>query len=370
MVQIYEIFGYRIDDDSKSATEHRNEAKCPFMGCECDGGGNRYLSHINLKEHTDLQKLYPKRDFIPSGICSLQLRADETPWIVCPRRLLVLGKQNIGERNYQNLTENFLFKHCNYSSGQKIGVWPEVKLKISSKEKKFDYTFDYIIAPIGRIHSQEMEKILNSKWSKIQNTLQCAGYSICLIDREYYVNDFPLGKPTIIEIMTSSTSGGNKSKRTTIPMAFEDAMLNKKHNGPGINYRQVWARMVSQLVVKSEVALSWDGKAFWILQDKLVEYISRTTALNIKNFLSELPSEVNILSYSYADMNKIRNEGILQLGSEKLYSGPISSSNAKKTKPSFQDMIRAPLKPKIDKLFFLLSKRRYANYIEIQKGNK
>jgi len=43
-------------------------------------------------------------------------------------------------------------------------------------------------------------------------------------------------------------------------MAFEDAVLGKPHQGPGINYRQVWARMVSQLVVKSEVGLAWGGK--------------------------------------------------------------------------------------------------------------
>ncbi|MGI9057395.1 MAG: hypothetical protein ACR2H5_02350, partial [Ktedonobacteraceae bacterium] len=49
----------------------------------------------------------------------------------------------------------------------------------------------------------------------------------------------------IIEIMTSSTSGGNKDKGTTISGAFQDAILGRSHRGPDINYRQVWARMVS-----------------------------------------------------------------------------------------------------------------------------
>jgi hypothetical protein len=33
--------------------------------------------------------------------------------------------------------------------------------------------------------------------------------------------------------------------------------------------------MVSQLVVKSEVALGWNGKAIWVVQDTLADYISK-----------------------------------------------------------------------------------------------
>jgi len=78
--------------------------------------------------------------------------------------------------------------------------------------------------------------------------MEKGGYHVAVNHEGGYVEDFPYGHPYIIEIMTSSTSGGDQKKGTTVPMAFGDAVLGKLHNGPGINYRQVWARMVSQLM--------------------------------------------------------------------------------------------------------------------------
>ena len=76
-------------------------------------------------------------------------------------------------------------------------------------------------------------------------------------------------------------------------------MLGKEHKAPGINYRQVWARMVSQLIVKSEVGLHWGGKTIWLVQDVLVNYICSSTALDIKRFLAEHTGEVNMLSFRF-----------------------------------------------------------------------
>jgi len=41
MSQIFELFGYPLEDQSLEAQQCRRSAWCPFMGRECDGGGNR-----------------------------------------------------------------------------------------------------------------------------------------------------------------------------------------------------------------------------------------------------------------------------------------------------------------------------------------
>lgn len=360
MPKLFEVFGYRITDNSPDAVTHRKEGKCPFMNSECDGGGNRHLSNINLTHKPDLQAIFGSRASIPSGVCSIQLVANQMPWIVCPHRLLVLGKHEHTEINHQDYVRNLLFGYLSLPKGTCIGVWPELKMKFNTNQdgehKSFDYTFDYILMPLGRCESQYLEKILEMKWSKIRRLCENAGYSIVLQDGREFIDYFPLGTPIIIEIMTSSTSGGNKKKRTTIPMAFEDSILGRKHDAPGINYRQVWARMVSQLVVKSEVGLKWGGKTYWILQDVLVDYISKSTALNIRNFLSMVPSEVNILCLTYGTkINQLK--GVLELENGALFAGLISSEPQEARRPCFQDMIRAPITPPINTLYNLLLKR-------------
>jgi hypothetical protein len=233
-----------------------------------------------------------------------------------------------------------------YQQGVELGVWAEVKLKYTEQKKgvrkKFDYTFDYILMPIGRASQSEIENITGKTWRRLQPALESKGYTIARRDGEYFVEDFPAGAPSIVEIMTSSTSGGNKKLRTTIPMSFEDAVTGKSHNAPGINYRQVWARMVSQLIVKSEVGLHWDGKTIWLAQDVLVDYICASTALDIRSFFAAIPSEVNMLSLSYGGAHAVCRSGALELSVDGFFAGPIGVES---TTPSFQDMIRAPILP-------------------------
>lgn len=87
MPQIFELLGYPISDNSESVSKSRMKAFCPFMNATCDGGGNRFMSEINLKEHPELHKYFPDMERVPSGICSIQLTPDSSPWIICPRRL-------------------------------------------------------------------------------------------------------------------------------------------------------------------------------------------------------------------------------------------------------------------------------------------
>lgn len=338
------------------------------MNRDCDGGGNRYLSQIDLSRNTALKAIFPDRSKLAAGVCSIQVKPDTAPWIVCPRRLLVLGRERAGERACQKNTELETLRLLGYPSGTRLGVWPEVKLKytnvVNEVKMSFDYTFDYLFMPIGSVSQSEVERATNQPWNKLQRILQNSGYAIAKQGTEYYVEDFPTGVPSIIEIMTSSTSGGDKNARTTIPMAFEDALLGKPHNAPGINYRQVWARMVSQLIVKSEIALSWGGKAIWVVQDLLVDYICASTALNLQQFLSEDTSEVNMLSFSYSTVLEI-SQGVIELSNSQLFAGPITSTTTGSTQPStsFQDIIRAPVFPPPERVFTALARRKPINQV-------
>lgn len=101
--------------------------------------------------------------------------------------------------------------------------------------------------------------------------------------------------------------------------------------------------MVSQLIVKSEIALGWGGKTIWVVQDVLVEYINETTGLNVYQFASQALNEVNMLSFSYEDAYVSQDpNGVLELPGVKLFSGPIEpSASLEKGFPSFADILRA-----------------------------
>lgn len=247
MSQIFELFGYPLTDKSDEAEACRKSAMCPFMGDLCDGGGNRPQSNLSLAAHPALVTYFDDNvsATIPSGVCSLQVKSGQKPWIVCPRRLLFLGKsggQDVSKRANQHFAESRLLAHSDFPAGTSVGVWSEVKVKYTTNdgdyEKSFDSTFDYVLVPLETLSRSEVEQITAVDWPILHPLLASAGYRISQHDGEIFVHHFPSGQPIIVEIMTSSTSGGNKRKRTTIPMAFEDAILGKRHNGPGINYRQ------------------------------------------------------------------------------------------------------------------------------------
>ena len=335
------------------------------MNCDCDGGGNRYSSQIDLTGSNKLQALYPGRKKLPAGVCSIQLHDGESPWIVCPRRLLVMGREEQGARRFQVNTEYDTLRFLNYKPGTRLGIWSEVKLKYregreDEEEHSFDYTFDYIVMPVGRVRLLDLSKEIEIPEAELRTNVERAGYTVATREGLFFIEDFPIGMPSIVEIMTSSTSGGNKTKRTTISMAFEDVLLNKTHNAPGINYRQVWARMVSQLIVKSEIGLNWGGKTIWVVQDNLIDYISSTTRLDVRKFLAKHSSDVNMLSFSYGQDYRNSNQGVIELADAKLYAGPMSPPVLPDSVhvESFQDIIRAPFCPPLSRLLGLFVKRK------------
>lgn len=326
--QIFELFGYKFDDASKEAQNHRENCLCPFTGSDCDGGGNRYQTFLDmdLVSSEGLKKYFTtKRKNIPPGICSLQIKSSK--WIVCPRRVFSIGNLSSSIYHRTNIRK-IVEKYCTLIKNKKIGIWSEVKIKYSDNdidteapEKTFDYTFDYLVASVGRKGLKEISKDTAISETNLRKQLAEMGYTLSMQSGDYFMEEYPIGPLNIIEIMTSSTSGGNKQKGTTIQQSFIKAIKGEPHEAPGINYRQVWARMVSQLIVKSQIGQSWHGKTIWVLQDSLTDYISKSTDLNLSKLVSKLSKEINILSLCFTDEKDDIN--CLKLSVDKLFAGEI-----------------------------------------------
>ena len=153
----------------------------------------------------------------------------------------------------------------------------------------------------------------------------------------------PASPPVIVEVMTCSTSGGNKAKGTDMANAFRSAVLFANRiienvpASPGVNVRQVWARMASQMIAKSEAAIAWGGHAIWVVQDLLADYIKTQTALPLDELRSEDWSrgEVNLVVSNLAD-------------DLTLYSGPIRSPGS--SRRSWMEILGAAHIPVLESL--------------------
>lgn len=354
MSKIFELFGYRLDDQSKEARDCREKAWCPFMDAMCDGGGNRNQSRLDVKNIDKLRRYFRGASEVHAGICSLSVRPGE-PWIVCPRRLLALRAEGLGREQSHVRAE--VMRRAGLPQGHSYRVWSEVKVQEKAmgegEDKSFDYTFDYVVAGSASIRLSDAARMVSMREPLVRKVAEAAGYTMALRTGEMWIEDWPAHPLVIIEIMTSSTSGGNKHRRTQVGMAVEDALLGLEHNGPGINYRQVWARMASQLIVKSQVAIAWGGATFWVIQDKLAEYISATTALDLAKYVGERAGEVNILSFGYGDVSKVC--GLQGLESGNFYSGPISRDHEN---GGFVDIVKSAGAPELAGLWRVLMQKR------------
>ncbi|MBB1077758.1 hypothetical protein HUU62_25485 [Rhodoferax sp. 4810] len=360
MSKIFELYGYRLDCWNAKASANREKAWCPFMNAECDGGGNRYLSALDIGKNPMLEKFFPGKKIVQSGVCSLRLRDFEQPWIVCPRRLLSLRGQ---QANYQTYVREQLMKCANLEQGKLYRAWSEVKMKVETtndedEAKSFDYTFDYVIAGSNRKKLSDVATLVGKGLRATQKIAENNQYTLAFRNGELWIDDFPSDPIVIVEIMTSSTSGGDKKKRTQIAMACEDAVIcPESHNGPGINYRQVWARMVSQLIVKSQVGLAWHGKTFWLLQDVLAQYISSTTALDLSKHIAQTADEVNILAFGYGDIDAEPLAPIIEINNSSFYSGLITENATASISKGFVEIVKIGAPPDKEHLWRSLFKK-------------
>ncbi len=283
MPVVAELYGQTLDDRIDPSL--CRTAQCPFIGAICDGGGNRDMARVSASDLT-LGHLFSRsvgqetEGWLPCGVCSVRTSSNKA-WAICPHRLFGFGPNGVSPR-HRDLAQR-VFRLAGFEPGQLVGVWPEITLsEIGEGGQQFRYRLDYVLRAMDAASSP----------------------------------------PIIVEVMTCSTSGGKKAKGTDIQAAFKRAVLfahtpaKEEVASPGVNLRQVWARMASQLVAKSEAANSWGGRTIWIVQDLLADYIRTQTALPLDDLHSDdwSPHEVNMV---VADLD----------GPVALYAGPIRSQN-------------------------------------------
>lgn len=260
-----------------------------------------------------------------------------------------------------------LYEKSGLVKGVRYSVWNEIKIKCDIEDNgeagHFDYSFDYVITGRERKPVSDIAEIVGMNPAKVMNLLAKSGMTTCYREGEMYCEDFPALPLVIVEIMTSSTSGGNKKDRSQMARLFEDTIyklngIPSEPSGPGINYRQVWARMVSQLLVKSQIGKAWGGVTFWVVQDLLAKYISETTALDFSDFLAQHSDEVNIISGGYGDEIDPANRSgdLVNIRDMKFYSGRVAPSST--TEKTFSDIIKLGCTPPLSELVVKLIKKK------------
>lgn len=323
MPQFYEIFGEPPYSKTESFKTNRFETRCPFSCAKCDGGGNRHQTAITLnKDHVLRGLFHDELKRVVPGVCSISLKNKD--WIVCPRRLL--GFQQVDE---DRLTLNkALQKHemdCLKASGLpndvELGVWSEIYLQFQEDDTEIDYHFDFLVAPILRdISMKECLSLIGEHGDDVaEHVLMQARKGSYVQGRKKITDSLPilpdLRKPFVFEVMTASTSGSNKSKGTDIASAFANAIQGKPHEGPGINKRQVWGRMATQLFAKTALTAQWGGKTVWIVQDALLNNIEKTTRLNLSATPSLESNNINFAVMGYGNSNQDRMLNFIEMRS-------------------------------------------------------
>ena len=282
MPVVAELYGQPLEESGMDVDACR-KARCPFTESVCDGGGNRDMARVRSSDES-LGHLFSSSvgtetgGWLPCGICSVRFARGKV-WAICPHRLFAFGPQGISAKHHELAKR--VFRLAGFQAGEPVSVWSEISLREKGSGGTFNYRLDYVLRGLEDDSA-----------------------------------------PIIVEVMTCSTSGGNRQMGTDIQAAFKRAVLfahtpaNEAVRSPGVNTRQVWARMASQLVAKSEAANSWGGRTIWIVQDLLAEYIRTQTALPLDDLTSPgwTPDEVNMI---VADLN----------GPLALYAGPIRARN-------------------------------------------
>lgn len=324
--QVNEILGLPPERRSPDALATLRTLNCPYLGGPCDGGGNRNQAAVDLADPSmsDLRSFLRRTaGKVQAGVCSIA--GNGRRWVVCPRRILAVSS-NVVESSQAALWSR-IFQASGQVPGARLGVWTEVRIKYSARtpagdRQSCDYALDVVVLPVRESSRGEIE---------LSDT----------------------AAPLIIEIMTCSTSGNNKRRGTTIAQAFAAALLGRPAQAPGINYRQVWARMASQIIVKSQLAQAWGGQTVWVVQDELVSYISQTTELNFSRLESDSFRGVNILSChippadrDHGTVGRVRVAGV--------YSGEIPPVG---DDTDFNRLMRAVVTPPRATLLRLLSSR-------------
>lgn len=281
MARIAELYGVKIDDvgmPDEGPPKGWLSRHCPYTGHTCDVTSNRSdrayldLGHTSV---TNAQRTYIEKTYgtgpLPLGICSLLTQRQNEraahPWIVCPKRLLDLKFPD-------SVVPPEVRRLIDIPTGNHVRCWWEVKFRHRSRDTKevFEYTFDFLLIPYAPGRSGKPDRLL--------------------------------GPPYVIEVMTSSTRGGGLTEHMIGTLCFQP----QRQLGRGVvrspytpNYRQVFERMLGQFFAKSEVAEGWGGKAIWLIQDVLLNYIEQTTDFRPGDFENKNEGNIYVLVYEMSD---------------------------------------------------------------------
>lgn len=312
MPRIFELFGFPIEDKSNATEQSRKSALCPFMEAKCDGGGNRNQTRISLSSTEPLSQYFSDdiNNVIP-GICSIVAGADT--WVVCPRRLFASRNTGTGVpiTNYAlQQHEREILQAAGIPSGQDIGIWSEVYIKQQIADAEINYHFDYIATPLQEMSLRDFLRKFNLSEDDLEQEI--TNFSAQMRKKGYYpkgdrnvadrILRLPsMENPIIFEVMTASTSGSDTEQETDIRSAFRNAILTDSHESPGINKRQVWGRMVTQLFAKTALAHAWGGQTLWIIQDELLRNIELTTLLRTSKIARNEGSDIDLIVMQYLE---------------------------------------------------------------------
>ncbi len=204
--------------------------------------------------------------------------------MVCPNRLFALDTSNPTDlREWASLSEpvKYVLEALGATpalAGGPLGAWREISVSETRGARTFNYRFDFILNPV--------EEVTPAQFAE---TWQVGDREATLLfegNQNLFAPTRVDGFPLIVEVMTASTSGSSEQHGRGIAPAFlsawESVFANgpRLQNAPGPNVRQVWGRMASQLIAKSEAGEYWGGRTVWLMQDLLLNYIEETTHIS------------------------------------------------------------------------------------------
>ena len=270
---IYEIFGYRVNDESDVARSYAAKKVCPFLGTQC----TKVLS----------------RDRTIAGVCSVHQKKDKTPVICCPIRMYADGYVML-----RRIARIAFRRDLPLFSG---------RLAVSEARKN-----DGAIAVFGHGWGGEL---------RLPNRNGAGSYFVdwilARLDEKGRLEDF-----TAIEVQTVDTTGSYR-------VAREEA-IEHRHSIPdtlGLNWENVSKRIIPQLIYKGQVLqreeLCRTGLFFVCPSPVFARVLNRLGGKNNLPIFPMQPASINFVNYDYlkepTEDGRILPLGIIEQHSTTVY---------------------------------------------------
>lgn len=143
MAKVNELYGRKAQEWENFSLPMN--AKCPFHGQICDGGGNRDMASLKLVDDPGIRSRFSsevvKQGSVACAICSV--KSDEKDWAICPRRLLSFSESGVPGK-HETLVKT-LCRLASFRKGSTVAVWNEIRIGAGKGKNRFQYRFDYIL---------------------------------------------------------------------------------------------------------------------------------------------------------------------------------------------------------------------------------